>query len=71
MNLSKEKQWEMYAERLGLPKHILGKWFNGKKIVGLNVRNRKFPVLLESRMGDKYKARAAAVADRWYSEVGI
>jgi hypothetical protein len=65
-----EREWDIYAESLGLDKSILGKQYNGKKIVGLDMKKRKYPVILETRDGVRYKTSVMNVKSGWYTNVG-
>ena len=52
-------EWEQYADLLRLDKSWLNTTVqvNGESmtIVGLNMRNRKYPVIVENRQGKRYK----------------
>ena len=56
-----EVEWDKYHGMLGLKKEWLGKKYNGKTIVGLDMKKRKYPVLLKSARGTKYKVEASMV----------
>ena len=56
-----EKEWDLYSESMGLKKEWLGKKYNNKTIIGLDMKKRKYPVLLKSARGTVYKADASMV----------
>lgn len=60
-----ETDWQRFATLFNLPEDALGKeiTLGGQKmkIVGLNTRARKMPVMLEAAGGKKYKAPAESV----------
>jgi len=65
-----EREWDMFAESLGLDKNLLGKQFNGKTIIGLDMKKRKYPVILMSLRGNRYKTSVSSVKNGWYSNIG-
>ena len=56
-----EKEWDTYHGALGLKKEWLGEKYNNKTIIGLDMKKRKYPVLLKSARGKVYKADASII----------
>ena len=57
-----ENEWNKWHATLGLKKEWLGKSLSsGKKIIGLDMRKRKYPVILVSKNGTRYKTTASSV----------
>lgn len=58
-----EAAWDLHAESYGLDVTLLGTTVRGKKIVGLDLKKHKYPVILiDEKTGKSYKAPVSSFA---------